>query len=319
MSQKQESTASKTVYREVDGELSGQRIDNYLLAFLKGVPRSHVYRLLRSGQVRVNSKRVSASYRIAEGDRVRIPPVKRVVRDAVNLRPEQLEWLEEKIIYEDDRILVVDKPSGLAVHGGSGIQAGCIESLRVLRPMLKSLELGHRLDRETSGCLIVAKKRSALRQLHEMLRAHQVKKFYFAVVSGAWAEKHRRVDKALTTRRTGGEARVHIDDNGKRAVSHFKVLKRFDHRATLVGVRIETGRTHQIRVHAAAMGNPIAGDTRYGSEAFNAETAQLGLRRMFLHSASISFNWAETESVFGISAPLPPELQRVLNKLDRVP
>jgi 23S rRNA pseudouridine955/2504/2580 synthase len=303
---------------EIDDELAGQRLDNFLITRLKGVPRGHVYRLVRSGQVRVNSGRVGPGYRVRAGDRVRIPPVRMTERNPVVAEQGDYSWLEEKIVYEDDRLMLVDKPSGLAVHGGSGINAGCIEILRVLRPNERALELIHRIDRDTSGCLLVAKRRSMLRSMHEMLRAGRVRKYYLALAAGSWPKRLQRVDHALTKDRRGAQARVRVDEEGKRSVTHFEPLVRFGQFATLLGVRIETGRTHQIRVHAAAAGHPLAGDPQYGSERFNSELERLGLKRMFLHAASLSFERPDNGEAFGLSVPLPDDLRRLLRKLERV-
>lgn len=303
-------------HREIDAERAGQRLDNYLLAELKGVPRSHVYRLIRSGQVRVNSGRTNPSYRLQAGDKVRVPPVG--VRSAAQAvaTPDRLEWLAERIIYEDGRLLVLDKPAGLAVHGGSGVSLGCIEALRLLRPETKDLELAHRLDRDTSGCLLLAKRRSALRVLHALLREGQVDKRYLTLVKGRWLEGTTQIDVPLVTRRVGGEARVKVDESGKEARSAFHLLERFGTTASLVEVSIDTGRTHQIRVHAAHAGHPVAGDERYGDKDFDAYLKTFGLRRMFLHAHSVSFEWPETGEPFSASAPLPDDLKAVITALE---
>jgi 23S rRNA pseudouridine955/2504/2580 synthase len=303
-------------HREIDAERAGQRLDNYLLGELKGVPRSHVYRLIRSGQVRVNSGRTNPSYRLQAGDKVRVPPVG--VRPAAQplATPDRLEWLAERIIYEDARLLVLDKPAGLAVHGGSGVSLGCIEALRLLRPESKDLELAHRLDRDTSGCLLLAKRRSALRVLHALLREGQVDKRYLTLVKGPWPEGTTEIDMPLVTRRVGGEARVKVDESGKDARSAFRLLKRFGKTASLLEVSIDTGRTHQIRVHAAHAGHPVAGDERYGDKDFDAYLKTFGLRRMFLHAHSVSFDWPETGEPFSVSAPLPDDLKAVVTALE---
>lgn len=303
-------------HREVGAEFEGQRLDNFLLANLKGVPRSHVYRLIRSGQVRVNSGRVAPSYRLRAGDRVRVPPVARAAR-APAPAPAAVEWLRERIIYEDSRLLVVDKPAGLAVHGGSGVQLGCIEALRVLRPELETLELVHRLDRGTSGCLLVAKRRSVLRALHAELRADRVEKRYLALVRGLWEHGDVEIDVPLAARRRQGEVLVRVDEAGKEARSRFKRVDAFGSMASLVDVSIATGRTHQIRVHAAHMGHPIAGDERYGEPAFNDAMKAYGLSRMFLHAAAVAFEWPDSGTPFAVSAPLPDELRDVLQALGR--
>jgi len=303
-------------HREIDAERAGQRLDNYLLGELKGVPRSHVYRLIRSGQVRVNSGRTDPSYRLRAGDRVRVPPVGLRPAARQTLTPDGFGWLAERILYEDSRILVLDKPAGLAVHGGSGVSLGCIEALRLLRPESKDLELAHRLDRGTSGCLLLAKRRSALRVLHELLREGQVDKRYLALVKGHWPDSTRAIDAPLVTRRVGGEARVKVDESGKEARSTFRVVDRFGKTASLLEVAIDTGRTHQIRVHAAHAGHPVAGDERYGDKDFDEYLKSFGLNRMFLHAHSLSFDWPETGEPFNASSPLPAELNAVLTALE---
>jgi 23S rRNA pseudouridine955/2504/2580 synthase len=303
-------------HRDIDAERAGQRLDNYLLGELKGVPRSHVYRLIRSGQVRVNSGRTSPSYRLQAGDRVRVPPVGVRPPSEPSATPDRLEWLEERIIYEDAKILVLDKPAGLAVHGGSNVSLGVIEALRLLRPQSKDLELAHRLDRGTSGCLLLAKRRSALRVLHELLREGHVDKRYLALLQGLWPDGTRDIEAPLVTRRVGGEARVKVDEAGKEARSSFRVVDRFGKKASLVEVAIDTGRTHQIRVHAAHAGHPVAGDERYGDKDFNEYLKSFGLKRMFLHAHSLSFDWPDTGEPFNASAPLPDELKSVLTALE---
>jgi 23S rRNA pseudouridine955/2504/2580 synthase len=303
-------------HRDIDVETAGQRLDNYLLGQLKGVPRSHVYRLIRSGQVRVNSGRTMPSYRLQAGDRVRVPPVGVRPAAAPVATADRLDWLAERVLYEDARVLVIDKPAGLAVHGGSSISLGCIEALRLLRPTSKDLELAHRLDRGTSGCLLLAKRRSALRVLHALLREGRVDKRYLTVVKGRWPEDVSKIDAPLVTRRVGGEARVKVDASGKEARSTFRVLDRFGKTASLLEVAIDTGRTHQIRVHAAHAGHPVAGDERYGDDDFNAYLKSFGLQRMFLHAHSLSFEWPETGEPFSVSAPLPDDLKAALTALE---
>jgi len=309
----------KTVeHREVDGEFEGQRLDNFLIACLKGVPRSHVYRLIRSGQVRVNSGRAGPSYRLRAGDRVRVPPVGRSGAAAAPAAPASVAWLAERIIYEDQRLLVLDKPAGLAVHGGSGVTLGCIEALRVLRPEQKTLELVHRLDRGTSGCLLVAKRRSVLRALHAVLREGGMEKRYLALVRGIWEHGDVEIDAPLDVRRRKqGEVVVRVDDAGKFASSRFRRVDAFGSVASLVEVSIATGRTHQIRVHAAHAGHPLAGDERYGDPAFNEAMQAYGLKRIFLHAAAVAFDWPDSGEPFAVSAPLPAELKDVLQALDR--
>ena len=303
-------------HREIDADGAGQRLDNFLLGELKGVPRSHVYRLIRSGQVRVNSGRTTPSYRLCAGDSVRIPPVGTRPVVAPVATPDSLDWLTRRIVFEDGRILVVDKPAGLAVHGGSSVSLGVIEALRLLRPESKDLELVHRLDRGTSGVLLLAKRRSALRVLHGLLREGRVDKRYLALVKGRWPEAASKIDAPLVTRRVGGEARVKVDSQGKQALSSFRLLDRFGKTASLLEVAIATGRTHQIRVHAAHAGHPVAGDERYGDKDYNEYLRSFGLERMFLHAHSLSFEWPETGEDFNASAPLPGELKSVLTALE---
>jgi 23S rRNA pseudouridine955/2504/2580 synthase len=253
---------------------------------------------------------------LAAGDRVRVPPVASKASAPAAASPDSLEWLRERIVYEDARLMVVDKPAGLAVHGGSGVTLGCIEALRVLRPEIKDLELAHRLDGGTSGCLLVAKRRSALRQLHALLREGLVDKRYFALVEGRWKAPVTQVDAPLVTHRVSGEARVRVASDGRQAQSSFRVLETYGSLASLVEVSIATGRTHQIRVHAAHLGHPVAGDDRYGDTAFNAALEPYGLRRMFLHAHSVEFEWPDTGEAFAVSVPLPPELKAVLTALE---
>jgi 23S rRNA pseudouridine955/2504/2580 synthase len=313
----QKTTKPAARVEEVGERGAGQRLDNFLLGALKGVPRSHVYRLIRSGQVRVNSGRVTPKYRLRAGDRVRVPPVAarspQPARDGA-----AFDWLEQRIVFEDARMLVLDKPAGLAVHGGSGVSLGAIEALRSLRPQLTDLELAHRLDRATSGCLLVAKRRSALRQLHELLREGRVEKRYLTLVRGCWPAHVDEVEAPLLTKRPASEARVKVDAAGKAARSSFRVLETYARTASLLEVTIATGRTHQIRVHTSHLGHPVAGDERYGDEAFDASLAKLGLRRMFLHAHSVSFEWPDTGEEFAVSVPLPEELAEVLTALERV-
>ena len=297
---------------QIDESAAGQRLDNYLLGALKGVPRSHIYRLIRSGQVRVNSGRVNPKHRLKAGDRVRVPPV--AIRPPAPAAPTggSLDWLAQRIVFEDQRLLVLDKPAGLAVHGGTGVTLGCIEALRALRPELKELELVHRLDRATSGCLLVAKRRSALRTLHGLLREGEVDKRYLTLVRGRWREPVAEITAPLKTKRGAGESRVRVARGGKAARSSFRLLETIGPTASLLEVSIATGRTHQIRVHAAHLGHPVAGDERYGDPEFNDAMRRLGLRRMFLHSRSVAFVWPESGEEFSIDVPLPQELEDVL-------
>ena len=301
---------------EVASEDADQRIDNFLMRHLKGVPRSRIYRILRRGEVRVNGRRAGPDYRICAGDKVRIPPVRTAASGAGGPAPVR-PGLEAAILYEDHRYLVLDKPSGLAVHGGSGVSHGAIEALRALRPQARFLELAHRLDRETSGCLLVAKRRSALRAVHELLRSGGVEKRYLALVMGDWQGGPRRVDAPLRKNQLrGGERMVRVDPTGKTAQTRFRPLTAYG-QATLMEADLGTGRTHQIRVHAAHCGHPIAGDDKYGDEAFNRTMRSLGLRRLFLHAHSLAFTEPDTGREIHVSAPLAPDLRAVLDTLEK--
>jgi 23S rRNA pseudouridine955/2504/2580 synthase len=301
---------------EIDVQERGQRLDKVLGRLLPGVPRSRVFRLIRRGEVRVNGRRASPTLRLAAGDSVRLPPVREVAPDARRRVPAaMLETIERAIIHEDERLLVLDKPSGVAVHGGSGLSFGVIEALRASRPN-QSLELAHRLDRDTSGVLLVAKRSAALRTLHALLRDGAVQKSYLALVAGHWNLQHRNIDAPLRTDlRVGGERTVKVDADGKSALTEFKLIEHYGARASLLEAIIHTGRTHQIRVHAAYCGHPVAGDPKYGDEVCNESMALVGLSRMFLHAHSLSFVWPESGSEQSFSAPLPPALRAVLDQL----
>jgi 23S rRNA pseudouridine955/2504/2580 synthase len=303
-----------------DGD-AGQRLDNFLLRALKGVPRTHVYRLLRKGEVRVNSGRARPDQRLAAGDRIRLPPVRRPDPAAApRPRGDLQRAVVEAIVYEDADIIAVNKPAGLAVHGGSGLAHGVIEALRAARPELPELDLVHRLDRETSGCLLIAKRRSALRDLHAQLRAGSVEKRYLALVCGHWQLGHKRIEAALATHeRVHGERHVAVRGHGQMAVSTFRPLQFFGRLATLMEVDLATGKTHQIRVHAAHAGFPVAGDDKYGDRERNAGLRELGLHRMFLHSASIGVTRPGSAEPLSISAPLSEDLRAVLDALVRAP
>jgi 23S rRNA pseudouridine955/2504/2580 synthase len=301
---------------EVGESGAGQRLANFLGRILKDVPRSHVFRVIRKGEVRINGKRAKPETRLQASDIVRVPPV-RLGAAAPPRRapPAMVEDLTGAIVYEDPRLLVIDKPAGIAVHGGSGVSFGVIEALRAARPD-EQLELAHRLDRDTSGILLVARKATALRTLHALLRDGQVEKRYLALVKGKWELGKKRIDVPLRTDiRVGGERTVKADASGKEAASVFRPVQFFGKRATLVEVELETGRTHQIRVHAAHAGYPLAGDAKYGDEDFNVTMRELGLTRMFLHAHQVSFTWPESGTEFSVNAPLPPELAAVIDKL----
>jgi len=306
---------------EVDSEAAGTRLDQFLMRLLPRVPRSRIFRIVRKGEVRVNGRRAGPEHRLQERDTVRVPPV-RIEAEPLPGAPARvphrmLDTVRLAIIHEDDRLLVLNKPAGVAVHGGSGLSFGVIEALRALRPD-EELELVHRLDRETSGCLLVARRRSALRTLHELIREGQMEKRYLALLKGHWNLGHTRIDVPLRTDiRVGGERTVKAHSSGKEAVSEFRPVQWFGKRATLVEVGLHTGRTHQIRVHSAHAGNPVAGDEKYGDDAFNAEMREAGLQRMFLHAHSISFDWpaGSKGGSFSASAPLPADLAGVIDAL----
>ena len=312
-------TGARTV--RIAEDRDGQRIDNFLLGYLKGAPRSLVYKLLRSGQVRVNGGRCKAERRLEAGDEVRIPPVRlNIEGDGDKSRPPKglLDALEAAIVFEDARLLALNKPSGLASHGGSGISHGAIESLRALRPR-ESLELVHRLDRDTSGLLIVAKKRSALVELQALLREDHgagITKRYLALLSGRIPDGTMSVDAPLHVGlRQGGERHVQVNFRGKPSLSHFRLLERCSGQS-YCEVRIETGRTHQIRVHAKHIGHPVAGDDKYGDEAANRKLReQAGLRRLFLHASTLEFALDGGKQPYLLNAPLAPDLVAVLDRL----
>jgi 23S rRNA pseudouridine955/2504/2580 synthase len=308
---------------EVTEDDAGTRLDNFLVRQLKDVPRTHVFRLLRKGEVRVNKKRARPEQRMALGDVVRIPPVRRAEElpppETPRAASESLQQLVlAAITYEDSDLIVLNKPPGLAVHGGSANDFGLIEALRSARPEQPDLELVHRLDRETSGCLIVAKRRAALRDLHLQLREGRTEKHYLALVCGKWNLGTKRIELTLDTdERRSGERHVAVRAHGKKSVSTFKPVQFFGNLATLMEVEIDTGKTHQIRVHAAHAGHPVAGDDKYGDRVFNRLFQDYGLRRMFLHSSSLGFTRPGTREPMLASAPLPPELGAVLDTLTR--
>jgi 23S rRNA pseudouridine955/2504/2580 synthase len=302
---------------EVDPGRDGQRIDNFLMAQLRGVPRSHIYRLLRTGQVRVNKGRIKPTYRLKEGDQVRIPPVDSAPGETPpRVSAGLVAGLGAAVLLEDNDLLILDKPAGVAVHGGSGLRYGLIEGLRALRPDCPDIHLVHRLDRDTSGCLLVAKNRRLLPALQALFRAGgRVEKRYLALVKGRWAGGGRTVDLRLNRGRLrSGERMVQVDEAGRDAVTRFIPQQRFRD-ATLVEAVLGTGRTHQIRVHAAGIGHPIAGDDKYGDEAFNRRMRALGLKRIFLHAHALGFDHPRDGSPVAVSSPLPRVLREVLEKL----
>lgn len=301
---------------DIDEDMAGQRIDNFLRNQLKNVPKSMVYRILRKGEVRVNKKRIKAEYKLSAGDVVRIPPVTLEQSDqesnTPNTKLNKVAELEHCIIFEDEHLLILNKPSGTAVHGGSGLKFGAIEALRALRPEARFLELVHRIDRDTSGILLVAKKRSALRHLQAQFREKTIQKYYFALVMGQWKSSCKVVNAPLLKNEVNSIVR--INPNGKASETRFKILEQFA-QATLVQASPITGRTHQIRVHAQYTGHPIAWDDRYGDRRFDAYTAQFGIDRLFLHAANIRFIHPSTEALMDINAPLDTQLEQALVKL----
>lgn len=304
---------SPAVQRVLIGEDSaGQRIDNYLMRVCKGVPKSHVYRILRSGEVRVNGGRVTQTYRLAEGDEVRIPPVRVAQRERSAAVPAGAPL---PVVYEDDALLVIDKPAGRAVHGGSGVSYGVIEQLRAQRPQERMLELAHRLDRETSGLLMVAKKRSALKALHAMQRESAIEKRYVTLVSGAWRNRLQHVKLPLFKYLdANGERRVRVAEEGKPAHSIVRLLRSFE-AFSLLEVELKTGRTHQIRVHLTHLGFPLAGDDKYGDFALNKALMGEGLKRMFLHAARLRFAHPLTGEALDLESALPQDLASFLEYL----
>ena len=311
-----ESASAKVRQVAVDERGVGQRLDNFLGRILADVPKTHIFRVIRKGEVRVNGKRAKPDTRLQASDIVRVPPVKTGAAAPPRRAPDALvSGVSHAIVYEDAQLLVIDKPAGVAVHGGSGVSFGVIEALRAARPQ-EDLELVHRLDRDTSGLLLVSRKPAALRTLHALLREGRVEKRYLALVKGKWELGAKRIDVPLRTDiRVGGERTVKAHASGKDAVSHFKPVQFFGKRASLVEVALETGRTHQIRVHAAHAGYPLAGDEKYGDAEFNEKMKLAGLTRMFLHAHQLSFVWPETGVEFSASTPLPADLAAVIDAL----
>ena len=310
---------------EIDESAAGQRIDNFLIKQLKGVPKSHVYRILRSGEVRVNSRRVDATCRLQIGDKLRLPPLRVAQRADIPVGPSASLGHAIPVLWEDEALLIVNKPAGTAVHGGSGISHGVIEQLRVARPELRFLELAHRLDKETSGVLMLAKKRSALTQLHAMLRDGQMQKRYLALVKGKWPDQKRAVKLSLQKYLTAeGERRVSVNAEGQSAHTIFylrgRASKSFAQELpaqefSLLEAELKTGRTHQIRVHLAHLEFPIVGDDKYGDFALNKLLAKQGLKRMFLHAHTLELAHPLSGEILHVEAPLAADLQQFWDKL----
>jgi 23S rRNA pseudouridine955/2504/2580 synthase len=300
---------------EVGAEESGQRIDNYLIRWLKGVPKSHIYRILRSGEVRVNKGRIGPDYRVQDGDTVRVPPIRTAQRDNTTVL-QAIPRSQFDLLYEDATLLVINKPCGLAVHGGSGISLGAIEQLRAARPQAKFLELVHRLDRDTSGVLLFAKKRSALVSMHAQLREGRVQKIYLTLVRGHWRDAKRAVKAPLQKHLlANGERRVSVADDGQAAHTIFRLRRSWPELPTplsLLEAELKTGRTHQIRVHLAHLGFPIAGDDKYGDFPLNKILKKQILKRMFLHAFQITIIHPDSGVTLRFEAPLPAELELCL-------
>ncbi|HEX6591516.1 MAG TPA: 23S rRNA pseudouridine(955/2504/2580) synthase RluC [Moraxellaceae bacterium] len=313
----EEGPAASARLLAVPDDVAGQRIDNFLLTQLKGAPRTLVYRILRTGEVRVNKGRIKPDYRLQVGDVVRVPPLRLSEAKEAAERPAQgiVRQLGERIVYEKDGLLVLNKPAGLAVHGGSGVAWGVIEALRLLRPEAPFLELVHRLDRDTSGLLMIATKRSVLRELHELLRQGRMEKTYVALLAGRLKGAEHQVTARLDkTSLPNGERIVRVSREGKEALTDFKVIDRIGD-TTLVEARPKTGRTHQIRVHAQYLGHPLVGDEKYGNDAINKGMRQYGATRLFLHARELKLRTSGMTKDLIVQCPLEPELEAVLEKL----
>ncbi len=306
----------------ITAEEAGQRIDNYLVRQFKGVPKSRIYRILRKGEVRVNKKRIKPVYKLQEHDEVRLPPIRMSAEKTRRPPDHVLDLVESRISYEDDRLFIVNKPSGLAVHAGTGIDYGVIDALNTLYPKQQSY-LVHRLDRETSGCLLIARDRQAMLSLQTSIREGQIDKFYSALLMGSWGQGKQAIDIPLRRNKIqDGERLVQVDDNGKEAVSIFYPVREFaghgkQTTVTLMKIKLVTGRTHQIRVHALETGHPLAGDQKYGNADFNDELKRIGLKRMFLHAQSLAFPHPDGGQKMHIDPPLDNDLNAVLQKLER--
>ena len=310
--------AAKTAVQRVtvtDAE-EGQRVDNFLSSRMKGIPRSHLYKVLRSGEVRVNGGRVKASTRLSEGDEVRIPPIKQPAPgEEVTVNDGLIQRMRDAVLFEDEAIIVINKPSGMAVHGGSGISLGLIEVARRTWPKDSKLELVHRLDRDTSGCLLLARTRPALLDLQRQLRDHLMSKEYTALCVGRWPKQVRVVDAPLERNQLkSGERMVKVSGEGKAAESRFKILQHL-RSATLLSIQIVSGRTHQIRVHAQLVGHPLAGDEKYGDDDANRELRKQGLKRIFLHAGRVQFRHPISGDLVEVTADLPEDLQNVVQGL----
>ena len=310
-------TKKSVQYITVSNDREGQRIDNFLIAYVGKVPRSLIYRWLRKGEVRVNKKRIKQTYKLKENDIVRIPPVSVEAKISLEqLNKYDFNYLEKRIIYENSDYMIVNKPSGLAVHGGTGINVGLIEQLRVIRPNEKKLELVHRLDRDTSGCILVAKKYSILTYFHQLLRERKVKKNYHALVFGHWPKAVSKIDKPLKKfiPSSGGERFVRIDKEGKPSLTTISVIEKFEN-CTLVNASPHTGRTHQLRVHLQSVGHPILGDRKYSRREYDQKFIEVGLKRLFLHAKELVFIPPGSEIKKSFIAPYDDSLDKVIKNL----
>jgi 23S rRNA pseudouridine955/2504/2580 synthase len=317
----EESPQVQVTMLSIDADQAGQRLDNFLIARLKGVPKSKIYNVIRKGEVRVNKGRVKPEYKLVAGDSIRIPPIRTAEAGTeVKASHQMMSLLASSILYEDEGLLVVNKPPGLAVHGGSGVSLGLIETLRQMRPEARHLELVHRLDRDTSGCIMVAKKRSYLRHLQAALReksagAGGITKVYQALVNGAWSVSCRQVNAPLLKMEVaGGERIVKVRPEGKPSLTEFKLLQRYEG-FSLIEARPITGRTHQIRVHAQYAGHSLVADEKYGDDAINEMLRQQGFRRLFLHASALAFYLPESDQLTRVDAPLPSDLAVPLSGL----
>ena len=311
-----QSTSNQVQFIDISAAQAGQRIDNFLLTLEKGVPKSRIYRAIRKGEVRVNKGRIKQTYRIQEGDSIRIPPLRTSEKTALTTVSKSMtQLLNDSVLLEDDDLLVLNKPAGLAVHAGSNIQQGVIEALRIIRSELPYLELVHRLDRDTSGCLLLAKSRDALLNLQQQLLDHDMNKRYLTLLKGGWDKQEMLVEQPLRKNTvSSGERMVRVDAEGKYAKTVFIPRKKFP-QAQLTEVVLYTGRTHQIRVHAGHINHPLAGDDKYGQRAFNKDMKKFGLKRLFLHAWKLGITHPGTGEQIELEAPLPSALENVLTKL----
>lgn len=305
-------------YITITDDAAGQRIDNFLINHLKGVPKSKIYHIVRKGEVRVNKGRIKVSYRLEAGDVVRVPPLM-LAEKAKEAPPSKTtqQLLADRIIYEDDHFIILNKPSGMSVHVGNTVRVGVVEAMRHMYPNLPQLELGHRLDSETSGCLVLAKRKRYLREFHAALREGEVRKIYWALTKGTWKKHELRVELSLQKDyRDGGKHVVEVKEDGKTALTEFATIKAYK-KASLMEVNLYTGRTHQIRVHASHLNHAVAGDDRYGDTDFNKLVKEMGLKRMFLHARSIDFTLPSLDYRIKVEAPLDPELDMIITKFDQ--